>query len=191
MSYIATKKFFATIAVAMAGMAANAAEYAHPPKYLVEPIFGLKVEFADGRLEPLPEQVRAACMQMADNETWTGRQWIFGAVKSGDATYYLVSGYFERRHPGPGELRYHQPDQGGLYVVKDQDCGGDPAREVFEVRDFEQVPQPVLEQLARDSKSRLVRAFGGESRLWAEFKKQRITSDRLTPELAIAFKPYF
>jgi len=191
MPHIFAKDFFAMVAVAMASIAASAAEYAHPPRYLVEPVFGLKVEFADGTLEPLPEPVRAACMQMADNETWTGRQWIFGAVKSGDATYYLVSGYFERRHPGPGKLRYHQPDQGGIYVVKDQDGGGDPAREVFEVRDFEQVPQPVPEQLARDSKSRLVRAFGGERRLRAEFKKQGITSDRLTPEMAIAFKPYF
>ncbi|MGF6276142.1 hypothetical protein ABIB38_004553 [Massilia sp. UYP11] len=191
MPCIATKKLFAAIAVAVASLTASAAEYAHPPKYLVEPVFGLKVEFADGKLEPLPEQIRAACVQMADNETWTGRQWIFGAVKSGEATYYLVSGYFERRHPGPGELRYHQPDQGGIYVVKGKDCGGDPAREVFEVRDFEQIPKPVLERLARDAKARLVCAIGGESRLRAEFKKQRVTSDRLTPELAVAFKPYF
>ncbi len=78
-----------------------------------------------------------------------------------------------------------------MYVVRGQDCGGDPAREVFEVSDFEQIPKSVLEQLARDSETRLVRAFGGESRLRAEFKKQRITPDRLTSELAIAFKPYF
>lgn len=191
MPFIATRKFVVTIAVVVASMAASAAEYAHPPKYLVEPMFGLKVQLANGKLEPLPEQVRAACTQMADNEAWTGRQWIFGVVQSDEATYYLVSGYFERRHPGPGELRYHQPDQGGFYVVKGQDCGGDPAREAFEVRDFEQIPKPVLERLARDSKARLVRAFGGESRLRAEIKKQGITSDRLTPELAIAFKPYF
>lgn len=187
----ATRKSFATILLATASMIAGAKDFEHAPNYLVEPVLGLRVVLANVKLDPLPNQVRAKCVQMADNDTWTGRQWIFGAVRQDQANYYLVSGYFERQHPEPGQARYHQPSQGGLYVFKGGNCGGDPAREVFEVRDFTQVPKPVLEQLAQDLKSRLVRAFGSETRLRAEIKKQGIAPDRLTPELAEAFKAYF
>ena len=188
---IATGKFLAMIVLATASIIAGAADFEQPPKYLVEPVFGLRVALANAKLDPLPDQIRAACVQMADNETWTGRQWIFGAVERDETTYYLVSGYFERQHPEPGQSRFHLPDQGGIYVVKGKDCGGDPARDIFDVRDFEAVPQAVLEQLAQDLKSRLVHAFGGDARLRAEFKKQRIARDRLTPELSAAFKAYF
>ena len=188
---IAIKKTFAMIVLATATITSEAADVEHPPKYLVEPVFGLRVALANVKLDPLPDQIRAVCAQMADNGTWTGRQWIFGVVKTGEATYYLVSGYFERQHPEPGESRFHLPDQGGIYVVKDKNCGGDPARDVFEVRDFEEIPQLVLEQLAQDLQSRLVRAFGGDVRLRAEIKKQRIARDRLTPELSTAFSALF
>lgn len=188
---IATRKLFATIVLVTSCAIAGAADFEHAPEYLVEPVFGLRVALANAKLDPLPAQIRAVCVQMADNDTWTGRQWIFGAVKRDEATYYLVSGYFERQHPKPGEPRFHLPEQGGIYVVKGKNCGGDSARDVFEVRDFEEVPQPVLEQLAQDLKSRLVRAFGGDARLRAEIKKQRIARDLLTPELSKAFEAYF
>lgn len=188
---IATRKLLATVILSTSSVIAGAADFEHTPKYLVEPVFGLRVALASAKLDPLPDQIRAVCVQMADNDTWKGRQWIFGTVKRDDATYYLVSGYFERQQPEPGELRFHLPDQGGVYVVKDKDCGGDPARDVFDVRDFEEVPQAVLEQLAQDLRSRLVRAFGGDAGLRAEIKKQRIARDRLTPELSKAFKMYF
>lgn len=188
---IATRKLVVTMMLATASIIAGAADFTHPPKYLVEPVFGLKVALTNARLDPLPNEIRAACNQMADNDTWAGRQWIFGSVKRDEATYYLVSGYFERHHPGPGEPRFHLPDQGGIYVVKGEDCGGDPARDVFDVRDFDEVPQPVLEQLAQDLKTRLLRAFGSDARLRAEIKKQRVARDRLTPELSKAFKAYF
>lgn len=163
MPLIPSRHFFALVVVATAGVSASAADFEHAPTYIVDPVLGLQVLLSTTRLDRLPNQVRSKCAQMADNDTWTGRQWVFGSVKQDEVTYYLVSGYFKRQHPEPGELRYHQPDQGGIYIVKGTNCGGDPAREVFDVRDFEQVPQPVLQQLAQDLKSRLVRAFGGEA----------------------------
>lgn len=187
----ASRKFFVTVVLATVGGIAGAADLAHAPAYLIEPVLGLRVPLPNAKLDPLPGQVRATCIQMADNDTWTGRQWIFGAVNGDETTYYLVSGYFERLHPEPGEPRFHLPEQGGVYVIKDKDCGGDPAREVFDVRDFKAVPQAVLEQLAQDLKSRLLRAFGSDARLRAEIKKQRITRNRLTPELSKAFDAYF
>ncbi len=67
----------------------------------------------------------------------------------------------------------------------------EPADESFEVRDFDQIPLPILQQLARDLATRLVRAVGGPDKLRAEIKSQRIDYERLSPELQEAFKPYF
>lgn len=191
MLFIATRNILATILLVTATIAASAADFSHPPKHILDPVLGLRVSLANADIDPLPEKVRAVCVQMADNDTWTGRQWIFGMVETKGATYYLVSGYFERLHPLHGQPRFHQPDQGGMYVVKGKDCGGDPAQDVFDVRDFEQVPQAVLELLADDLKSRLVRAFGGEARLRAKIKQQGIKPERLTPELAKPLMTYF
>lgn len=67
----------------------------------------------------------------------------------------------------------------------------DPADESFETRDPNQIPLPILRQLAQDLAARLVRAVGGKDKLRAEIKNQRIDFDRLSPELQEAFKPYF
>jgi len=157
---------------------------------LQEPVLGLRLR-ADVKLDPLPEDVLVMCEQTIADKTWTGRQWIFGEAKDASVVYYLANGYFKRLHPDPGEHLYYQPDQGGLYEVKGVECRGDPAREVFDVRDFKQIPQAVLQQLARDLAARLVRALGGEDRLRAEIKNQRIDFDQLSPELQEAFAPYF
>lgn len=65
------------------------------------------------------------------------------------------------------------------------------AREVFDVRDFNETPQPILQQLSRDLAARLVKAFGGADQLRTEIKNQRIDFDQLSPELQEAFKAYF
>lgn len=191
MQCTATKKFVVSMALAVASAALGAAEYSHPPKFLIEPVLGLKVERSDARLDPLPEHVRRLCAQMADNDMWTARQWIFGSASSDGKTYYLVNGYFMRRHPTRGQHRYHQPDQGGMYIVSGSDCGGDPARDVFDVRDFEEIPKAVLDQLADDLVTRLIRVYGSADRLRAQLRQQGIESKQLTPELQRAFKPYF
>lgn len=191
MQCIAIEKFFASALLAVASLAVEAAEYAQAPKFLNEPVLGLKIERTGARLDPLPEHVRQLCMQMADNDMWTARQWIFASASSEGKTYYLVNGYFVRRHPTRDQHRYHQPDQGGIYVVSGSECGGDPARDVLAVRDFDEVPRVVLEQLADDLVTRLIRAYGSGDRLRAQIRQQRIGSEQLTPELQRAFKPYF
>ena len=131
------------------------------------------------------------CAEMADSATWTGRQWIFGAAKYNAVTYYLVSGYFKRRHPQSGERLYFQPDGGGVYQISESKCSGDPARETFDVRDPKQIPQEVLQQLASDLAVRLVRATGGPDRLRAELANQHVDFLMLSPEMQESFKPYF
>lgn len=192
MSSTVIKRLCAAAVLAAAGAAAFAAESSRPPAFVQDPVLGLRLPVAKLKLDAVAEDVRALCEQMADNETWTGRQWTFGVVKAPTVTYYLANGYFKRLHPQRGQRQYYQPDRGGggLYQVADGKCKGDPARDTFEVRDPKQIPHEVLQQLANDLVARLESAAGGSARLRAEIKKQRIDLRKLSPELQEAFKPY-
>jgi hypothetical protein len=186
-----TKSLLAALLFAVVGSRAGASPSNHPPRFLQEPVLGLRLEVPGLKLDPLSEDVRALCGQVADDETWTGRVWIVAQAKDGATTYYVLAGYFKRRHPEPGQSLYDTDSQGGFYTLTGTKCGGDPAREVFDVRDFKATPQPVLQQLAHDLAARLVQAFGGPDQLRVEIKNQRIDFDQLSPELQEAFAPYF
>jgi hypothetical protein len=191
MPSIVTKGLLAALLSAVIGSQAGAAPRNHPPRFLQEPVLGLRLEVSGLRLDPLPEDVRAMCGQVADDETWSGRVWIVAQVKDAATAYYILAGYFKRKHPEPGQSLYDTESQGGFYTITGTKCGGDPAREVFDVRDFKATPQPVLRQLALDLAARLAKAFGGREQLRAEIKNQRIDFEQLSPELQEAFAPYF
>lgn len=170
---------------------AGAQESNRPPQFLRDPILGLRLPTAGAKLEPLPEDVRALCEQIADTETWATRQWIYGVAKHSTTTYYLVNGYSQRRNPKPGQRLYFQHIDGGVYKLSGTECNGDPAGEAFAVRDPKQIPREVQQELAQDLVTRLVRAAGSAQRLRAEIKRQRIDFHRLSPEMQEAFKTYF
>lgn len=190
MSSTVIKRLCAAVVLAALSAVAGAAETNQPPKFVQDPILGLRLPVAKLKLDPVSDEIRALCTQMADNENWTARQWTFGEAKSAEGTYYLTSGYFKRRHPQRGQGRYLQEAGGGVYQVAGGKCNGDPARETFDVRDAKQIPHEVLQQLATDLVARLERAAGGPDRLRAAIKKQRIDLHKLSPELQEAFKPY-
>ncbi|MGW8391471.1 hypothetical protein [Pseudoduganella sp. HUAS MS19] len=179
------------ILLAVLCASAGAQESNHPPQFLRDPILGLRLPAAGIKLDLVPEDIRALCVQMADTEAWTTRQWIFGVAKHSTATYYLVNGYSKRRNPTPDQRPYLQHIDGGVYKVSGSECSGDPARETFVVRDPRQIPREVLQALAQDLVTRMARAAGGAQRLRAAIKKQRIDFNQLPPEMQEAFKPYF
>jgi hypothetical protein len=179
------------LAVALIALRAGAQESDHPPRFLHDPVLGLRLPAASVKLDPMPDDIRAMCEQMADNATWIGRQWIFGVAMDSASTYYLVNGYSKRRNPKPGERLYVQYSQGAVHKISNGHCGGDAARETFDVRDPKQIPREVLRQLARDLAARLVREVGGADRLRTEITNQRIDFELLSPEIQQAFKPYF
>lgn len=192
MSFTVIKRLCAAFLFAAVGTSAFATESNRPPSFVQDPVLGLRLPVAQLKLDPVADDIRALCTQMADNVTWSGRQWIFGVARSGGTTYYLTNGYFKRLHPQRGQRQYYWPDNtgGGVYQVADGKCEGDPARETFDVRDPKQIPYEVLQQLAIDLKARLESATGGSDRLGTELKKQRIDLRKLSPELQEAFKPY-
>lgn len=168
-----------------------------PPRYLPVPALGLRLPLERLNLAPFPEEVRATCDQIADNDQSTGRMWIFGRAKDAASTYYILTGYFKRRSPDAERRLYDIWDDGAVFTIRGDKCGGDPnASETFDARDPNadnngNVPIPILRELARDLAIQTVRAFGGPDKLRAEIRNQHVDFDTLSPELQEAFRPYF
>lgn len=177
---------------------ASASSSDQPPRSLTVPVLGLRLPLDRINADKFPDDLRATCDQIADDELYSGQVWIFGRAKDAASTYYILTGIFKRRSPDPaGERRlYENWDNGLVFTVKGDKCGGDDAVETFEVHDPNaendgNVPDQILRELARDLAARTVRAFGGPDRLRAEIKNQRIDFNQLPSDLQEAFKPYF
>jgi len=188
MSSIATKLLLTIVLFVLTGVVNAGGQNSGSPRYITDPVLGLRLPLKSADLDTLPSQVEKLCEE--ENSTWTGHQWLFGMTQEGTTTYYLVGGYFTRRHVARGQERYFLPVQGGIYEVTGLQCVDDPAREVFDVRDLDRIPQVVLQRLAKDLASRLVRAFGSQDRLRDELAKQHADGGKLPPELREAFAPY-
>lgn len=166
-----------------------------PPHFLAVPVLGLRLPLDQINAEPFPEDLRVKCRQLED-EFVTSRVWIFGRAQDAARSYYLLTGYFKRLNKAPDQRLYEFWDNGAVYTVTGNKCGGDDAAETFDVRDPDadndgNVPIPILKVLAFDLAAKTVKAFGGADRLRAEIKAQRIDFNRLSPDLQEAFKPYF
>ncbi len=190
----ATKKITAAVLFAISTTAA-ATSSDKPPRFLTVPVLGLRLPLERINLEPFPEHLRASCRQL-ERETFTSRVWIVGSARDASKSYYVLTGYFKRLNNEPDQRLYEFWDNGAVYTVTGNKCGGDDAEETFDVRDPDadndgNVPIPILKALAFDLAARTVKAFGGADRLRAEIKNQRIDFNKLSPELQAAFAPYF
>jgi hypothetical protein len=189
-------KCLATAALFAACTTAAASSGNKPPRFLTVPVLGLRLPLERVNLEPFPEDLRALCGQIEDNEVHTARIWVVGRAKDGASTYYVLTGYFKRRNPESDRRRYEYWDGGAVFTIKGGKCGGDDAAETFAVHDPNadkngNVPDPILRALASDLAARTVRAVGGPERLRVEIKSQRIDFDSLPQELQEALAPYF
>ena len=195
MSSIGIKRF-ATAALFAICTATAASSSDKPPRFLTVPVIGLRLPLDRVKLEPFPEDLRAMCGQIDDNEVHTARVWILGRATDSASTYYVLTGYFKRRNPESDRGLYELWDVGAVFTIKNGKCGGDDAAETFAVHDPNadkngNVPDPILRALASDLVVRTVRAFGGPERLRAEIKNQHIDFDSLPQELQETFAPYF
>ena len=180
-------------AISTATAAANGDK---PPRFLTVPVLGLRLPLDQAKLEAFAEGLRVKCPQLYDAELYTSRVWIFGQARNAASTYYILSGYSKRLDKQPDRKRYTYWDNGAAYTVTGAKCGGDDAKETFEVHDPDadndgNVPIPILKTLAFDMAARTIEAVGGADRLRAEIRAQRIDFGRLPPALQEAFGPYF
>lgn len=194
MPFIDTSKVVATLLFA-ASTAAAAMGSDDPPRVLTVPVLGLRLPLDRLNLEEFPNELRGKCGQIED-EYRTSRVWVFGSAKDAAKTYYVLTGYTKRLHPEPDQRLYEYWDDGVVFAVQGDKCGGDGAAETFDTHDPNadndgNVPEPILRELARDLAARSVRAVGGPDRLRAELKNQRIDFNQLPSDLQKAFAPYF
>jgi hypothetical protein len=195
MPFTATR-LIAAFLFAISTTAAAAPDSDKPPRFLTVPILGLRLPIEHSNLEPFPEDLRIKCPQLYDQEEYTSRVWIVGRASDAAKTYYVLTGYFKRLHPIPERKLYEFWDNGAVYTVTDSKCGGDDARETFDVHDEDaehtgNVPIPMLKALALDLAARTVKAFGGPEKLRAAIIAQRIDFNSLPPEFQQAFAAYF
>jgi hypothetical protein len=167
-----------------------------PPRFISVPVLGLRLPLDRLNVDQFPEDIRAKCPQLYDEERYKSYMWIFGRAKDAASSYYVLAGYYKRNNPGPGRRKYEFSEQGTVYTVIGNKCGGDGADETFRSLDSNadndgNVPDHVLKLLADDLAARTVKAFGGANKLQAAIIAQRIDFDSLSPELQEAFKPYF
>jgi hypothetical protein len=106
--------------------------------------------------------------------------WIYASVQQGDDLYYVIGGYGIRAHPeAPHYPLYELQDLGTVAHISSRGCDVQgEALEVFQARNFEEIPQPVLQRLADDLASRLAFAFGGRHKLTDELRRQRLRVER-------------
>jgi hypothetical protein len=165
-----------------------------PPKSLIqEPVFGLQYEPVKTKLDIMPNGVQSKCMEMAGTTTWTVSQsYIFATARDAYHTYYVVGDYARRRTPKNPVSKFRLTTLGGVIAVEGQKCEFLGAtREVFEARNFKEIPKAVLQQLANDLAVRLVRASGSPNQLRTHLRRKQINGEALPKELQEAFKAFF
>jgi hypothetical protein len=160
-----------------------------PPRYIKDPLIGLRVA-TTAQLEPVPEALNALCKRVPEDTTTTAHLWIFASASVAGTSYYVFSGFSEVRKTPTDAPLYRSVERGGMYIVANGKCVSDPADEYFDAP-TDEVPLPILNILARDLKTRLGHAFGGDEKLQAEIEAQRIDFGVLSPVLQNAFTPYF
>jgi hypothetical protein len=163
------------------------------PRILREPVLGLHYERAQVKFDPLPPQALANCETLADNEYRRSVWYVYGQARDASGRMFYVTGGYEERLDGrPAHRRFETEDLGLVLYSDSQSCEpGDPARDTFDQRSFDDILTPsILKQLAVDVVRRLERAFGGPDRLRLELRNQRVDLDALPPELRDAMKAY-
>ena len=164
-----------------------------PPKIIQEPVLGLRYEIAKAKLTELPREVQLKCPDFAGTVKWVvGRLFIFAETRDANQTYYVVGGYAKRTHPNATDSDYQLDTFGAVIAVEGKKCESiGAAREVFEMRHFNEISQPVVQQLADSLAVHLVRASGSPYQLREQLRVRGTKLEKLPEELHESFKAFF
>lgn len=163
------------------------------PRFLRDPLLGVRYETAKVKFEPVPAALTGACPMLAGSERMDGVWFIYARVPdAAGKTYYVIDGYEIRRRPEPPELPRYEGEGFGMIIGQTHsqcEVIEADARQVFQDRVFEEgLPHHVMKRLADDYVSRMREAFGGADRLDAELRRQRIELHSLPEELSHALR---
>jgi hypothetical protein len=191
MPFIDTRPYYLALFLCVLSSGAWAAKEA-PPSVLQEPVFGLKLPLASAKLKPFPDEMRAQCKQLADNESWKGHLWIYAKAEDEFGTYFVVGGYYERSKAVFSGPRFHLDTSGAVVRLAGKECtafGG--ARDVFDARYFAEIPQVTLQRLADDLIIQLMNSFDEMNRFKDAIRRQQPDLDNLPGELRVALREAF
>lgn len=162
---------------------------ARAPKVVRDPVFGLRFEVAQERIDALPAAVGDACHELV-NQRYDRLNWTFARYESGAARYYIIGGYMVYRDPVPkGETKYLSDDRGILLKMSGSTCQLiATAGEGLTDYDEPEPPQAVREGLAADLRLRLARASGGDRQLMRSLRHPPAELMRNSSALRHAFK---
>ncbi len=187
MSSIVLSRILLIIMCLFSDMASAADE---APKTLRVPVVGLRYDVAAAGFDRLPETVLTLCPALAPDDNMRGVFWVYASAQQDTRTYYVIGGYGIRAQPEPPEFpRYEPLDLGTVVEIDGKECMifGE-AREVFEARYFDEIPQPLLQQLASNLAIRVMQAVGGKMRFKKMMNDQRINPTNISPEISKAFQ---
>lgn len=161
-----------------------------PPSILKDPVLGLRYDISKTKFEPLAKTEASKCQT---NENRTSVMFVYGKYTDNSSrTYYVLGGYDVWKYPDKPQEKFEADEYGAVFYIQGDKCIHlDEARQTFIDRVFNDEMSPqVLQALATDAATRLVRAFGGADRLKVELRNQRVDMTDLPVELRAAFKPY-
>lgn len=161
-----------------------------PPGILKEPVLGLRYDVATTKSEPMPKEEAEKCQT---NENLTSVWFVYGKFADNSGrTYYITGGYDVWKNHEPNQPKYEADEYGGIFYIRGNDCIYiDETRHTFIDRVFNDEMSPrILQGLATDAATRLVRAYGDANRLRSEVRNQKLDTDILPAELKERLKPY-
>ncbi|MTW12971.1 hypothetical protein GM658_20395 [Pseudoduganella eburnea] len=161
------------------------------PRVLQEPLIGLKYEQRWVQFEPVEPNLLSSCPTLADRESIRSRWFIYAkAEDKSRAAFYVVGGYSVRTRPSPPDLpKFELDSHGVIFSIKDGQCMvfEEEAIRMFEPELAGEIPDEVLQALARDNANRLVAAFGSKAKVEQLLRNQHVAISKLPFALREAY----
>jgi hypothetical protein len=161
------------------------------PRILQEPLLGLQYEQRSAQFEPMQSQLLLPCPTLADRESIKSKWFIYAkAEDKSRAAFFVVGGYSVRTRPSPPDLPKFELDSPGvIFNIKDGQCTvfEEEAKRMFEPDLAGEIPEEILQALARDHANRLIAAFGGKAKVKQLLRNQHVALSKLPLALRKAY----
>lgn len=161
------------------------------PRVLQEPLLGIRYEQSQAQFEPVRPELLSLCPTLADRESIKSNWFIYAKAEDwARSVFYIVGGYSVRTRPRLPDLPKFELDTPGvIFSIKDGQCTvfEEAAIRMFEPDLAGEIPEEILQVLARDHASRLTAALGGKANTERLLRTQHIAIAKLPFALREAY----
>ena len=140
----------------------------------VDPILGLPFNPATTKFETVPKPIYDACGALR-NTGFDRKMWVFAEAVMFEPKYFVVGGFFVKQRAARQKSDTWMTDPSGAIVrVTNSQCElVGAARDVFDYPPPE-LPNSVLQTLAKDAACKYSHEYGGEHQLRNQMRKHKI-----------------